>query len=140
MSWINVSRDDLNEMDIFAFVNLKEDILVKGRLFTAADLTKCILAMNDTGAVTEAVPLPEWALYSLEEDILHSIFEEIAKLPGADLQNKSFNIKNGNYTPEQVSSVAYAVLNSVVETPTVVILKYVPDLVLSKEDMKEFIF
>lgn len=140
MSWIHVKSTELNQHDYFAFVNLKDSLVVKGRLFTSSAGIKSICAMNDEGEVYDLIELPKWCTEEPEDSIIRTIFEEIARLPGGDVYNKVHNINNGNYSAEQLFNLADAVVKKAIEKPALVILKYVPDLSLTMEDMNNFIF
>ncbi|USL83879.1 hypothetical protein A4_212 [Escherichia phage A4] len=138
--WVNVNSTELNEIDIFAFVNLETDTFVRGRLFMSSACVRSIAVMDELGQVIECLPLPAWAYSSTEEDVMQKIFEGINKLPGADVKNKIFNIENKNYSADVLRPLVDSVLQAALAKPKCIILKYIPELSLTKEDMKGFIF
>lgn len=138
MAWIHSNHSELNNFDIFAFVNMKEKIFIKGRLCTLSDGSRAICNMNNKGEVRDIVALPEWATVQPEEALMRLLFEEIGKLPGTDVKNKLFNINNSKYSPDQLSGLADTVLKEVVSNQCNVILKYVPELELTEEMLVEF--
>lgn len=140
MSWIHVNHSALNEIDIFAFVNLKDDTVLRGRLFTTHEGVKGIALMDTNGAVYASQELPAWTYSSTEENVFAEVMKGLEALPGGDIQNIVFNIERGNYSPEHLSALAMRALKSAIVTPKCVILKYVPDLSLSAQDMESFIF
>jgi hypothetical protein len=138
--WTNVGSTELNEHDIFAFVNMQSDTVLKGRLVTLSDLSRGLIQMDSTGACVDVINLPEWCTVQPEEIITRMLFESLGKLPGSDMKNKVHNLQNGNYTDEQLGEVMQDVVKVALVKPTCVILKYIPDLSLSKEDMKNFCY
>lgn len=140
MAWVHVNMADVNSVDIFAFVNLKENVLMKGRVVVGSDLTTQVLVMCDQGEIQGMVPLPQWAYYSKEEAMLKAFYEGVDNLPGADFQNKVWNVTNGNYDPKHYEPMIDKLSNIAFETPEAVILKYVPDLSICDEMFEQFKF
>lgn len=140
MAWVHVSRADVNSVDIFAFVNLKENVLMKGRVVVGSDLVTKVLVMCDKGEIQGLVPLPDWAYYSKEDSMLKAFYEEVGSLPGGDFKNKVWNVKNNNYTPEQLEKLYTAISSIAFEAPEAVILKYIPDLTITDEMFENFRF
>jgi hypothetical protein len=140
MGWVNVNSIELNEQDIFAFVNLVENIAIKGRLFTSAHGEKWISVMNDNGVIHDVTKLPVWAYKNTSDDVMAAVMREFENLPGGDMSNIVFNAERMNYTPEQLQSLAIAAYQAAIKKPQCVILKYTPDLKLTLEDMDSFIF
>ncbi|EPE1232789.1 hypothetical protein ACSGOQ_006066, partial [Escherichia coli] len=81
MGWINVNSIELNEQDIFAFVNLVENIAIKGRLFSSSDGKKWISLMNDNGEIYDVIQLPHWAYKNTSDDVMAAVMREFEKLP-----------------------------------------------------------
>lgn len=140
MAWIHVNMADVNNVDIFAFVNLKENVLMKGRVVVGSDLTTQVLVMCDQGEIQGMVPLPQWAYYSKEEAMLKAFYEGVDKLPGADFKNKIWNVTNSNYDPKHYESMIGKLADIAFEQPEAVILKYVPDLSINDEMFEQFKF
>ncbi|MFS8319946.1 hypothetical protein ACMG5I_03350 [Escherichia coli] len=140
MCWVNVNSIELNEKDIFAFVNLTNNTVLKGRLFSASDGYKWISLMDDCGVIYNAMQLPQWVYSNTSDDVLAAVMREFEKLPGGDMKNKVFNAERHNYTAQQLESLAIAAYQAAIKKPECVILKYVPDLKLTLEDMDAFIF
>ena len=140
MGWINVNSIELNEQDIFAFVNLVENIAIKGRLFSSSDGKKWISLMNDNGEIYDVMQLPHWAYKNTSDDVMAAVMREFEKLPGGDIKNIVFNAERMNYTPEQLQQLAIAAYQAAIKKPECVILKYTPNLKLTLEDMGSFIF
>lgn len=140
MSWVNVNSIELNEQDIFAFVNLTNNTVLKGRLFSASDGYKWISLMDDSGVIYNVMQLPQWVYSNTADDVLTAVMREFEKLPGGDIKNKVFNAERKNYTAQQLESLAIAAYQAAIKKPECVILKYVPDLKLTLEDMDAFIF
>lgn len=139
MGWVNVSSMDLNEHDIFAFVNIEEDTVLKGRLFTGSDGNKWISLMENNGSIYDCRILPSWTYSSTAEDVLSAVMKEFERLPGSDMQNRVFNTERRNFTAEQMHKLAIAACDAAIKNPTCVILMYVPDLSLTMNDMESFI-
>jgi|AGFT01.1.fsa_nt_gi hypothetical protein len=140
MAWVHVDRADVNNVDIFAFINLEQNVVMKGRVVVGSDLTTKVLVMCDSGEIQGMVPLPQWAYYSTQEALLKAFYEEVGKMPGADFQNKIWNMKHKNFTPEQYEKLLERLSDIAFETPKAIILKYVPDLSLSDEMLENFKF
>lgn len=140
MAWIHVDRADVNNVDIFAFVNLEQDVVIKGRVVVGSDLTTQVLVMCDQGEIQGMVALPQWAYYSTQEALLKAFYEEVSKMPGGDFKNKVWNMKHKNFTPEQYESMIERLSGIAFETPKAIILKYVPDLSISDSLFEEFKF
>lgn len=140
MAWVHVNMADVNNVDIFAFVNLKESVLMKGRVVVGSDLTTQVLVMCDQGQIQGMVPLPQWAWYSKEDAILKAFYEGVDKLPGADFQNKIWNVTHGNYDPVHYEKMISKMADVAFETPEAVILKYVPDLTITDDMFEQFKF
>lgn len=138
--WINVSSTELNHVDIFAFVNMQTEEVVKGRIVEQSDGTRAVLALNNSGEAIQLVQYPEWAIIQHEEIVMRMMFEALGKLPGGDMANKLHNIQHGNYSDEQIGTVMQDVIKVCTTMPNVVILKYVPDLTITKSMMKNFEF
>lgn len=140
MSWIHVNRADINNVDIFAFVNLKEKVHMKGRVVVGSDLSTQVLVMCDKGEIQGTVPIPQWVYYSKEDTLLKTFYDEVSKLPGGDYQNKVWNMQHNNYNPEQLEAIMTALTDIAFEAPEAVILKYVPDLTITDEMFENFRF
>lgn len=140
MAWVHVNMADVNNVDIFAFVNLKENVLMKGRVVVGSDLTTQVLVMCDEGQIQGMVQLPKWAWYSKEDALLKTFYEEVSNLPGGDFENKVWNMQNNNYNPAQLEKMIAALAGIAFETPEAVILKYVPDLTITDDMFEQFQF
>lgn len=139
MSWVNVSYAELNNFDIFAFVNMKDRIRHTGRIFNKCDGQKGLMRLHDNGEFDKLMDIPDWAKSTIEEDVMRVLYEAMADLPGSDLYNKTFNIEHENYTPEQLYDAALSVLKAAIEPPTCIILKYIPNLSLTEDMLSQFI-
>lgn len=140
MAWIHVDRTNVNNVDIFAFVNLKENIIIKGRVVVGSDLKTKVLVMCSDGKIQGMVDLPQWAYYSLEDKVLRALYEEVGKLTGGDLKNKVWDVNHKNYTPRDYENLLNKLTEIVFETPEAVILKYQPDLTITDDIFEEFQF
>lgn len=132
MSWIHVNGADVNNVDIFAFVNLKENLVLKGRVVVGSDLKTKVLVMCDKGEIQGMFPLPQWAYYSKENAMLKTLYEEIHNMSSGD-----FNMNT--LTPKDYENMASKLVDVIVETPEAVILKYVPDLTITDELLDQFV-
>lgn len=140
MAWVHVNMAEVNNVDIFAFVNLKENFLMKGRVVVGSDLTTQVLVMCDQGQIQGMFPLPQWAYYSKEDALLKTFYEEVGKLPGGDFKNKVWNVTHQNYSPEDFENMVNKLADVAFETPEAVILKYVPDLTITDDMFEQFVF
>jgi len=140
MAWIHVDRADVNNVDIFAFVNLKQSVIIKGRVTISPDLKTSVLVMDSAGGIRGTVELPEWAFFSTEDALAKAFYEEVDALPGADYKNKVWNMKHSNYKPEQLSKLIERVTSIAFDKPEAVILKYVPDLSIDDSMFEQFEF
>ncbi|AZU98414.1 hypothetical protein ENKO_462 [Klebsiella phage fENko-Kae01] len=140
MSWKHVDRAELNQFDIFAFVNLKQNVVMKGRVFTGSDLVTKVLVMDSEGEIQGVLDLPDWAYYSTEDAMLKAFYEEVGALPGGDFKNKVWNMTHNNYRMEQLSAMIQRLTDIAFETPEAIILKYVPDLTITDSMLEQFKF
>ena len=73
MAWIHVDRLEVNNIDIFAFVNLKESVTIKGRVVVGSDLTEKVLVMCEKGECQGIIPVPSWNFFSKLEAFLKTV-------------------------------------------------------------------
>lgn len=140
MGWTHVDRADVNNVDIFSFINLKSNVVITGRVNVGSDLKTQVLVMDNTGVIQGVIPLPDWAFYSTEDALLKAFYEEVDAMPGGDYQNKIWSMMNGKYSPELYCKMVARLSTIAFETPEAVILKYVPDLTITDDMLEQFQF
>ena len=73
MAWIHVDRSEVNNIDIFAFVNLKEGVTIKGRVVVGSDLNEQVLVMCEKGEFQGIIQVPSWNFFSKMEVVLKTV-------------------------------------------------------------------
>lgn len=138
MSWKQVNFSDVNTFDIFSFVNLKQNLIITGRVVTAFDSMVKIAVMSTDGVVRGMVDMPSWAKESTGDTVLKALYEAVDALPGSDITNKMWNVQQGNCSTAQLQDVIAVVSEKAFSKPECVILKFIPNLEITDAMLEKF--
>lgn len=114
--WKQVSVQQLNTCDIFAFKNNDTDVVIKGRMITGSDNKLKVAVMSSDGAIQTLIDLPEWVTQSTSMLSQEAMFA---------LTRLGYNDVN----PDTTARLKQLLKDKgIIEVPNCTILQYVPDL------------
>lgn len=114
--WKQVSVQQLNTCDIFAFKNNDTNLVIKGRMITGSDKKLKVAVMSSDGGIQSLINLPEWVTQSTSMLSQEAMFA---------LTRLGYNDVN----PDTIARLKQLLKdNGIIEVPNCTILQYVPDL------------
>lgn len=119
--WKQVSVQQLNTCDIFAFKNNDTNVVIKGRMINGSDNKLKVAVMSSDGAIQTLIDLPKWVTQS------NSMLSQEAMFALARLGYTDVN-------PDTIARLKQLLKdNGIIEEPICTILQYVPDLEIPDE-------
>lgn len=114
--WKQVSVQQLNTCDIFAFKNNDTNVVIKGRMINGSDNKLKVAVMSSDGVIQTLIDLPKWVTQST------SMLSQEAMFALDRLGYKDVN-------PDTIARLKQILKDKgIIEAPICTILQYVPDL------------
>lgn len=119
--WKQVSAQQLNTCDIFAFKNNDTNVVIKGRMINGSDNKLKVAVMSSDGAIQTLIDLPKWVTQSTSMLSQEAMFA-LTRLGYTDVN------------PDTIARLKQLLKdNGIIEEPICTILQYVPDLEIPDE-------
>ena len=119
--WKQVSVQQLNTCDIFAFKNNDTNVVIKGRMINGSDNKLKVAVMSSDGVIQTLIDLPKWVTQSTSMLSQEAMFA-LTRLGYTDVN------------PDTIARLKQLLKdNGIIEEPICTILQYVPDLEIPDE-------